>query len=882
MAFITTTANSISSGGTISGDITIEGDLTVNGDGAGAYDEIVDGNLRVSSTNKLEFGDTGTYIHQSADGVLDLVSDTELELNATTIDINGAVEISGNTGIGNTPEVNFHIKLADTANARIEDTSSDGIAKLDFKNDARQATIGVYGDDSDNFKIDHGGGAVLTINTAQQVGIGTTSPDQTLHVYRGSAGTIDAVSSSGIVLEDDTSVFMQFLSPNNADAGLVFGDPDDNDIGGIFYEHANNKLAFRTSTTTSLVVDANGNVGIGVTDPDSTLEIKSAGDNSQQILRIRNNSDTQMVEIATDGSGVPHIGIGNSSGSTKVKLSSGGSFISTGDVGIGTDQPSTLLEIQGGLTTTGAVLTLSTKETTVVANDVLGRIDFKAPLEASGTDAILTGASIHAVATDTFASDNNKTDLIISTGASEAATVKVRIDSAGNIGMNITPSSWHASRRGIQLGKGGSGIGGGYTPYSNVALTQNAYLDTSGTWRRVVSDHCGTITSYDGTWFFHVGPSGSADGTAGFLTPMTINNDAKIQINQDSNLTALEIDAENTDAVGVDMVFGAMTSGYGVRIRSGSADAALTTGTLLDVYSKDSDNSSRNLMRIVSDDGGATGTNCLKIHNDAASTDLFLDHNGGDGASIYIDSESVSDSIIYFADPALTTGYAIRMANMDSLTTGSAILIESDSNSTSSRNLVKIVNDHADADDAVCLYLHQDGADYAIEANSGAKLTSAGVWTDASDVLRKKDIIDLPYGLDEVLKLQPRKYKYKHKDIDGIGFVAQELEKIIPEVVSGSDAIFEDVLKKEAVEAVEAVEYVAPTYWEEGDDLPDGVRVSDIKTAEVEAVEAVEAQDAVIEKDVITGGKSVAYGELVSVLVKAIQELEARVKVLES
>ena len=95
MAFITTTANSISSGGTISGSITIEGDLTVNGDGAGAYDEIVDGNLRISSTNKLEFGDTGTYIHQSADGVLDLVSDTEIEINATTIDVNGAMEVSG-------------------------------------------------------------------------------------------------------------------------------------------------------------------------------------------------------------------------------------------------------------------------------------------------------------------------------------------------------------------------------------------------------------------------------------------------------------------------------------------------------------------------------------------------------------------------------------------------------------------------------------------------------------------------------------------------------------------------------------------------------------------------------------------------------------------
>jgi cytoskeletal protein CcmA (bactofilin family) len=51
--------------------------------------------LTLNSTNKLLFGDTGTYIHQSADGVLDLVSDSEIEINATTIDINGAVAMDG-------------------------------------------------------------------------------------------------------------------------------------------------------------------------------------------------------------------------------------------------------------------------------------------------------------------------------------------------------------------------------------------------------------------------------------------------------------------------------------------------------------------------------------------------------------------------------------------------------------------------------------------------------------------------------------------------------------------------------------------------------------------------------------------------------------------
>ena len=54
-------------------------------------------------TTQLQFGDSGTYIHQSADGVLDLVSDTEIEINATTIDINGSIDIDKNINIVSTP-----------------------------------------------------------------------------------------------------------------------------------------------------------------------------------------------------------------------------------------------------------------------------------------------------------------------------------------------------------------------------------------------------------------------------------------------------------------------------------------------------------------------------------------------------------------------------------------------------------------------------------------------------------------------------------------------------------------------------------------------------------------------------------------------------------
>jgi hypothetical protein len=60
---------------------------------------VADTGILLNSTRQLQFGDSGTYIHQSADGVLDLVSDTELELNATTIDINGNADISGTLGV---------------------------------------------------------------------------------------------------------------------------------------------------------------------------------------------------------------------------------------------------------------------------------------------------------------------------------------------------------------------------------------------------------------------------------------------------------------------------------------------------------------------------------------------------------------------------------------------------------------------------------------------------------------------------------------------------------------------------------------------------------------------------------------------------------------
>tara|TARA_Y100000996_G_scaffold413112_1_gene400635 strand:- start:630 stop:3011 length:2382 start_codon:yes stop_codon:yes gene_type:complete len=92
------------------GDGTAGTDITVTFDGETAdgvlkwmededYFEFSD-DILVASTEKLQFRDTAIYINSSTDGQLDLVADTEIQIAATTIDINGNVDISGTLTIG--------------------------------------------------------------------------------------------------------------------------------------------------------------------------------------------------------------------------------------------------------------------------------------------------------------------------------------------------------------------------------------------------------------------------------------------------------------------------------------------------------------------------------------------------------------------------------------------------------------------------------------------------------------------------------------------------------------------------------------------------------------------------------------------------------------
>jgi len=102
----------------VGGDIDLEGSIDVNGtanldivDIDGAVNmattalvtgvltttaaQVINGGATLATNKKMNFRDAAIHISSSADGQLDLVADTEIQIAATTIDINGAIVASG-------------------------------------------------------------------------------------------------------------------------------------------------------------------------------------------------------------------------------------------------------------------------------------------------------------------------------------------------------------------------------------------------------------------------------------------------------------------------------------------------------------------------------------------------------------------------------------------------------------------------------------------------------------------------------------------------------------------------------------------------------------------------------------------------------------------
>ena len=188
-----------------------------------------------------------------------------------------------------------------------------------------------------------------------------------------------------------------------------------------------------TNTNGDITLDPNGTGVIDIPAAtklqirDSAIFINSSTDGQ---LDIDADAELEITAPIVDIDASTSVNISND-----LKLDSDAAVIS-----LGADSEVTLThEADKGIqarAASGFELNLQTGDTSVESGNVLGKITFNAPVEGSGTDAILDGAAIEAVAEDTFASDNNSTALVFKTNTSAAATERMRIKSDGTIVMD--------------------------------------------------------------------------------------------------------------------------------------------------------------------------------------------------------------------------------------------------------------------------------------------------------------------------------------------------------------------------------------------------------------------------------------------------------------
>ena len=143
---------------------------------------------------------------------------------------------------------------------------------------------------------------------------------------------------------------------------------------------------------------------------------------------------------------------------------------------------------------------------------------------------------------------------------------------------------------------------------------------------------------------------------------------------------------------------------------------------------------------------------------------------GVDGTSVFFNTASfyrflVADGVTEAL--RITSGGNVLINNTSSV--GSKLILKSDG--TTSATFACIFWDSASSD---LMYVRSDGYGYL----------KASAWVYGSDLRMKENVSNVENGLDMVLKMKPKHFDYINGVKNNIGFIAQDIQEIIPEAVS--------------------------------------------------------------------------------------------------
>jgi hypothetical protein len=406
--------------------------------------------LFFSAAGTMAFTSAGTSQFTMTDGAIAPVTDSDVDLGTTSLRFKDA----------------FVDSLTADGGLKADNITIDG-TEIDLS--SGDLTLDVAGDiilnaDGGDWIFRDGSTELLKIfNASSDVSIKAQVQDKDLKFLGNDGGsgitalTLDMSAAGNAYFNNNIIIAKDADATNNK---ILLGAAADGESGDLEVYHDGNHSHIRDRSTGNLRLRSTKIVL--ASDSMSYLEATNAGSvdiyhNSSKKFETTSAGATVTggLKISDDGT------IGNTTTANAMTIEAAGQVTFVGDIGVGDD---IFMGTNGALISMGAanisriihqsdgfifksldtgddnpfVLTLQTGETDIAANDVLGKIDFQAPDEGTGTDAILVAAGIEAVSEGDFSSSSNATKLSFKTAASEAASEKMSLSSAGNLTVSGT------------------------------------------------------------------------------------------------------------------------------------------------------------------------------------------------------------------------------------------------------------------------------------------------------------------------------------------------------------------------------------------------------------------------------------------------------------
>ena len=727
-------------------------------------------NIIVSTDGKVQFRDSAIYIQSGADGHLDLVADTEIQIAATTVNVDGLMDISGNLSVGGNLDVTGTIDFSDSNITNVGSISLDRIAS--------DSAAGINLDSSGPILIDSSNGQALFkqngatrltfthtasgLQTLTAAGIFSITATADINL-RPNGGQLYVLNNAGgdnfQFNTGSTPTLSMHQNSNRTNLGLVnptgtrnilFPDASDTLVGKATTDTLTNKTLTAPTLTGTTVVASFAASGVG-----------TFADGSASAPSITNTGDldTGIAFPASDSISIA------TAGTQRLIIDSAGFFDVTAagnDVARFSGANSGSLVIRND-TANQVIMHTSTSDSLVLGT---GGNNDRLTIDANGNVGI--GNSSPSAKLDVVTNDNVFAAEFTQSNTSNGDGVSIVVGSTAAADYALTVRSNAGNTSGLAVkadGKVGIGV---FSPSARGQLQVHNTTDNGRAAIQLTSNETG---------------AGANNGFAIQVTPNAANGDKDCSLTQFENANML-FHTNNAERMRI-----AANGSVGIGVSPTHKLHVLTTDSKGFLLDRNTSNSPANLneysthysLSIKSRAGGSYlnfgGTSAYSSlqatdgASSAAAKVISINPHGGNVGMGNTDPQE----LLHVASAATTA--SIRVSGEGNFNKKAQIGYDASAGP----------NIRSGSSGITTLKFFVDNTSLAMTI--AANDVISGDFNDTSDVGLKENITDLETATTKLKQLKPRTFDWKKTDKENgvAGFIAQEVEAVIPKAVIGTN-----------------------------------------------------------------------------------------------